>query len=786
MIVGILLMGSPGASAMATAMHERCEVDAPAAEAPAATSDRSDKLASMRLTVQLQRAGKPAEAVAAFETAAMSEPPDDALLAATRAYRDLKRYDDAERQARLGLRRFPDQPIWPLLLALVLTDAGRPQDALILLGQPAAQRASPVERLLAQGYAWRRAGDPFRALSAYTDALRLAPANDEARHASAELLQAQGGAFGAAALAGDESPYRPDEAAALVRWGVDARLSDPARRFEGTDAAIVRLDQLLGASPPPDKATRRRLRLDRVVAYRDRVRMQDVVTEGDALRADTPLPPYAEEAYADALLYLRRPKEARDAYRRVLAVNPRDISREIYLSARYGLFYASVEAEDFKTAYATIDALLDDQPIWITYKDGPARYRNPDRTFAEITVANARFYGNQLAEAWARIARIAEAAPANGNARMTLYSIARARGWPRRAEAERQIAVSLEPESLDARVSAIEAAIAHYRFVEARRLLAPLLAQYPESVRLRQLSEDLKAITGWVFEFEARPSDSEGGGINATNRSITLQARLTTPPIADNWRLFAASDFENARPPEGYVDRARISAGAEWRIPYVTGTLYVNRNEGTLKKTGVGATLDWAVSDQLRIGVAGELYTWDTPLRAVLHRITANELSARITYRWNELRSLSAGFAYVPFSDGNRRYSENLTYTQALVRQPHFNLTATGEVYLSHNDRPQAPYYNPDHDLTTDVGLLAEHMIWRRYNTSLVQALTVNAGVYEEAHYPTDWIGTISYEHRWRFDPWLDFAYGVSLGRRVYDGSAEKTLSFIVRLSRRF
>ena len=143
-----------------------------------------------------------------------------------------------------------------------------------------------------------------------------------------------------------------------------------------------------------------------MVALRDRVRMPEAAAEGEALSADGPLPPYAEQAYADALLYLRRPREARAAYERVLAVTPKDIA------ARYGLFYAATELEDYTTAYATIDALVDDEPVWRTYKDDPTRYDNADRQYAEVTAAQARFYGNQLGEAWARITKIADAAPA--------------------------------------------------------------------------------------------------------------------------------------------------------------------------------------------------------------------------------------------------------------------------------------------------------------------------------------------------------------------------------------
>jgi biofilm PGA synthesis protein PgaA len=745
-----------------------------------------DGLVAMDLAALLQQAHRPGDAIAVFQQAAVADPPDYALLAVARAYRDAHRYADAERLARQGLKRFPDQTTWPLLLALVLTDAGRPKEALEVLGQPEAQRAPPVERLLAEGYAWRKAGDAYKALSAYTDALKLAPANEEARTSAAALLQAQGGPYGAAALAGDTRPYAADQAAAMVRWGADTRPSDPAQRFAGTDAAIARLDRLLAASPPPSAEARRRLRLDRLVALRDRVRMKEAVAEGRALRSGGPLPAYAEEAYAEALLYLRLPEEAITAYRRVLAGSPKDVPAETQLKARYGLYYAAVELQDFDTAYATIDSLVKDQPIWRTYRDDPARHENPDRVYAEVTAAAARNDGNQLADAWARITRIADAAPANKEARLTLYQVAHARGWERRAETEGQIAASLDPDSVESKIALAEIAMANYRFAEAQRMVGDLLALYPENSQVRQLARELAANLDWVLESEVKPSDSRGGGANAAGRALTMETRLTTSPIADNWRLFAVTDYADAHPPEGFTNRTRLSAGLEWRIPYLTATLYPTQSWGTVTKPGGGTTLDWRATDEIHLAFSGELFSWDTPLRALLHGITADSYAMKATYRWDESRSLSGTFSYLPFTDGNQRFNAGAVFTQKLINIPHFDLTATGEVSASQNNLPTAPYYNPDRDLTVDAGLLAEHVIWQRYEDSWVQALSIDAGVYAEAHFFPGLIATVNYAHRWRFDPFTEFHYGLQLQRRVYDGSVENTASLTLGLLRKF
>jgi biofilm PGA synthesis protein PgaA len=786
--MALLFVG--GALALAQSPTERREaavLKARAGQMAAAQEDLrallaagiDDGLVAMDLTTLLQQDGKSAEAVAVFAQAGRTDPPDYALLAATRAYRDLRRYEDAARLARDGLRLFPAEPVWPLLLSLVLSDSGNTTEALDILNQPEALRAPPVERLLAQAYAHRRAGEPFKAMKIYGEAIRLAPANAGVRAESASVLRDLGAPYGAAMLDGETRPNATQQAAAMVRWGQEITPADPARRFEGTDAALARLDSLLATLPPDQTDLRRRVRLDRVVALRDRVRMKEASEEAEALRAGGPLPAYVDQAYGDALLYLRRPEEARDSFARVLAQSPKDIQ------ARYGQFYAAVELEDFTTAYAAIDTLVADEPIWRHYKNDPTRHDNPERAYAEVTAAQARLYGNQLADAWARITKISEAAPANANARLAVYQIANGRGWLRRAEAEAEIAASLAPRDLGSRIAMVEVAIAGYRFVEAQKLLAELLALYPEHQAVKRLARELDAKRRWVFEVEAHPSNSSGGGENAFGQAMVVQGRLYTPPIADNLRFFVLGDYANANPPEGFVQRMRAGFGAEWRMPGLIATAFPTQSWGTLNRAGGGGTVDWAVTDEIRLAFGAEAFTFGTPLRALLYGISANEYAAKATYRWHESRSVTVNLTYLPFTDGNQRFTSSLSYRERLVNIPHFDLTGRADAYTSSNTLANTPYYNPSRDLALTGGLLGEHVVWRRYDTSFVQSLQADAGLYAQQSYADNWIGTLAYEHRWRFDPLTEFRYGVLLTRRVYDGSVENTLGVIIGLRQR-
>jgi biofilm PGA synthesis protein PgaA len=109
-------------------------------------------------------------------------------------------------------------------------------------------------------------------------------------------------------------------------------------------------------------------------------------------------------------------------------------------------------------------------------------------------------------------------------------------------------------------------------------------------------------------------------------------------------------------------------------------------------------------------------------------------------------------------------------------------LTIKGELYGSTNSIEGAPYYNPSADGSASLDILAEHVLWRRYEDSLVQALTLNGGWYGQRGFRGGPIGTITYEQRWRFDPRTELVYGASLGKRLYDGDYANEIGAFITL----
>ena len=446
------------------------------------------------------------------------DPPDYALLAATRAYRDLGRYDEAARLARDGARRFPGESVWPLLLSLVLSDAGRTAEALELLRTPAAQRALAGRAADGRG-------------------IRLPPRRQSCR--CAQGLWRGGAAVARQSRRAQRGGRRPARHGRALRrrddrrqrrgrsrrnrpapWCAGARRSGrPTRRAASTAPMrrCAKLDALLASLPADDKALRRRLRLDRLVALRDRVRMKEAMEEGDALSADGALARLCRAG-------LRRCPALHAPARggaRCLQPHPGAVTqgrggalRRLLRLRRARGFHGGLRHHRFAGQRRAGLALLS--------RRSDAATPIVERGYAETTAAQARFYGNQLGEAWDRLVRLSDAAPANANTRLALYQVANARGWPRRARRK--------PRSPPAWRRATSAAASPWSRRRSTPTASPTRNAWstscwrstPRTRACRRLARDLDAKRRWLLDVKVQPSNSDGGGANASGQAIAV------------------------------------------------------------------------------------------------------------------------------------------------------------------------------------------------------------------------------------------------------------------------
>jgi len=744
------------------------------------------------LAVILQWAGRDREMLEVFETIGPDAAPDYALFAAARSARALGELDRADAYLVRGAERFPEERRWAILRALIYVDGGRFEDARQVLTASIGPDPPDLEGLLAWAYVSAQAREVPAALRYYTEVLKRQPENREALTGRIMALEALGAPFRAEELAreppgllGDAERERVAEtkSALLLRWG---RLPsvDPARRYDAIDRSIADLERRVGELEAESATTAlQRARFDLLVAYRERSRMRDVVTLYERLRRDgVAVPPYARLSAASAYLYLENPETARDLYKSVVDENSQD--SEVRFEAHLGLFYSWVELEDYDRAYEVVDALDREQPLFKRYLDTGATIENETKATTAVTAALARYYGGQLAEAWDRLSPLAAAAPAASWIQADLASVARARGWPRRSLELVEPWIRAEPNNADLKLGRAESLLALRRYPEAGLAVEELSRLYPENKRVQYLKTDwdVHEMAEWVTRVEpsygAQPTEPGAG--------LVVDTRLWSPPIMGYWRASIGYRYATAQLEEGRETFHRAAGGLEFRGPALRAFAELTYNESTEDGFGGRAEIDWTPTDHLTLSAVGEIFSQETPLRALKNGVTANAVELGGAYRFHESRGVGLAWRLMDFSDGNVRNEFFPRFTQRVLDLPLFTLTAGLELYVATNSKTDVAYFSPERIFTPTVALTAEHVAWRRYRWSFVHALTGTVGGTFQAGFAGAPIGNMAYEHRWQFGPRVDLSYGVLLGSRVFDGDRELQFVAFTQLGVRF
>ena len=775
-------------------------------QALAAISD--DVRIAYDLTVVLQWAGQSREALQVLSGVSGSSvdstaTPDYVLAAIAHAQRDLQQFAEAEKTTRVLLVRSPGNAEWTQLLARVLIDQQRFVEARALMASLLVNEPNNVQSWLVLGYAARRANDPFAALRAYGEVLRLAPGQPDAKDAMSTVLRDLGAPFAAGTypdVSGTASlALRAQQAAVSLRWAATVTQPKGTPRFAATDLVLARFDALMAearaaGSSASDVLTS--LRRDHVLALRQREHWADALLAVQALQADgITLPDYVRQAQADALLALRRPAEARRIYTQLIAGRPPSpVNRNAWISR----FYAEVEDEDFDAAFASVDTLAAQGSAGRINPGTGRKEENINWLSSQVLAGQARNYGDVQAQAWARLEPLAEAAPALGYLRSALAAVAASRGWPRRAELEIEVAASLVPEDRGVWVGLADSALRRRDAQVARRISADLLAQSPGDLSVQRLARDIALGDKAEVRLDVAGSRERGNALSSSGGGLTVNARLRSGPLSEfgptladlssleRWRLQAVIERSSARPSEGLIVRRRVGAGAVYAGPDIEFELMGWADTGVLQRSGASVDVAWQLSDQWSVYLDAERFARDAPLRALFYGITADAIGAGVQYRWHESRSLLVGTRQLRFSDGNQRTAQRVVFSQRLFDAPHFNLTLRPEYFASQNSRPFAPYFNPARDTALTLTLEAEHMLYRRYERSWVQRLRVSSGRYAQSGFASAGIGSVAYEQVFRFDPALELRGGVEVGRRVYDGRPERQTNWFIGATKRF
>jgi biofilm PGA synthesis protein PgaA len=735
-------------------------------------------------------AGRDAEAVALYEKLPAQEQPDYVVESVAHAYRNLHRYTEALALYRASARRNSSNAAFAAGEVETLADSGDAAAALILAEKVLKEHGDTAAILIAAAYAAEAAGSPVDALRFSDRALERDPHNREARRQRVLAIESMGAPATALNLARAEPGLlsadeirrlEGSEAAQLVRWG-PADPVDEAERFFATDRGLAALDTLITRWSSEGNAARDallRARFDRLVALHDRGRMTDVVGEYEILiSTGVSVPNYALRSVASAYLALRQPETARDLYRRVLAVDPGDVDTQL------GLFHALVETEEFDEALRQVAATAASLASWTTLKGARDPVSNPDKLSADIAVANAHYYADDLPEAEQRFAAMANLAPNNATLLTGLARVDDARGWPRRASEVLERARAQQPQ--DAEVDILQAGL-DLELQEWRSFsgaVDDLRRRFPENTAVQRLEIQSDMHNRAEMQLYADRAFRSSTNVNGGN-GIAAGLQIYSPPLLYDWRVFSGYRLVHGRLPEGNITERVYDVGVEYRVRDLTAAAEGHFAQYGRDSGGGRLEAEWSLDDHWRIGGSGEKFSGDTPTRALFHGITADAVNAHAVYRASESREVKMSAQAMSFSDGNTRANLGAGWRERVFTLPHLHINALGDFGLSHNTRTDAPYYNPGAAVLGTGGAELVQVLYRRYEFTYEHAFVGLVGPYWEQHFGTGLAWGAHYEQRVKDDA-LEASLGVGFARQPYDRVYENAVALSFNLTWRF
>jgi biofilm PGA synthesis protein PgaA len=344
--------------------------------------------------------------------------------------------------------------------------------------------------------------------------------------------------------------------------------------------------------------------------------------------------------------------------------------------------------------------------------------------------------------------------------------------------------VRAAPNDVDLQLGRAASLVDLRRYRDAGVAIEALYAVYPENKSVHDLKRDWDVHRMW--EWVTRVEPSYGGEPGSQNPGLAATTRLWSPPLWDYWRVTGAYRYATEDLDEGRETWHRSAAGLEYRGPSLRGFAELTYNESSEDGVGGRAEIEWTPTDHLSLAAAGEIFSQETPLRALKNGATADAVELGAGYRFHESRELGINWRFLDFSDGNERHELFPRFSQRVVDLPRFTVTSLFELYYTTNSRTDVVYFSPEWLFSPTLSAVVEHVAWRRYRRSFVHALTLMVGGTFQSGIDGEPIGSVAYEHRWLLGRQVALSYGILVASRVYDGDREQQVEGFVQLGVRF
>ncbi len=675
---------------------------------------------------------------------------------------------------------------------LTLTDAQKFDEAQIQLSILRQQYPNNADVYRAMSYLGQQSKQPVMVIDANTRLLEINNHDVDAARALIIAAREAGATKQAVALAvqypkaADQteiSKINNDSAAQHIAWGqLNTKIS--AQRFADTDKALLKLDEACRcdwngldlSSDKPNAGTNRNLLFDRILALRDRYRMQDVITHYQQLiNAKIDPPAYVLTAAGDAYLYQRMPEEALKAYESSLIKDPTNTQ------TKFSQFYALIELERHEQATKLIDELSQSFAAYRNRPKNPVIRVEDNKLDADSKAYYVRAYGDDLETAELNFQALNNVGPMNSSVQLALGEIWRGRGWLERAEQRFYEVNKDHPDQILPRVNLANMHLDIRDWQLAETEIQPLVAEYPENLTVQALNQRWNLHNKYQLTMDGFNTKSAGSVFG--NRSQGLNAVLYSKPIDYNYRAFVSTQYDHATFPEGngrvlYPGVGLEYTNRDWRL---SGQI----SQASLSEIGVSTTLtaDYRMNDNWNFASSLDINSSQMPLRGLRVGTSGDLISASSTYRWSDLTRATAGVNYMKMDDGNQRQSLSLTLDRRLITKPHYKLTTHLRMDTSRNSERNVIYFNPSRDMEVSAILDNEWLLWRRYDRSFGHRLQLGVGEYWQQSFGSNTTWLISYEQQFKWDNRFGIDYGVSRTQHAYDGTNEFFTQLFARLN---
>ena len=748
-------------------------------------------------------AGLDAEVVKVYETQGRNlNLSVQALSVTARAYRNLKQWESAIQVYNKALALEPANADLQLGLALTQADSGKPDQAVARAKALVAAKPDDATRRLALGYAYSRAGNSYDSLFEYDQAFNRAGSKPEVIREYINALQRARLPEPALRLA----RMRPGvvDAVTIRRLEGDlaaerVRLAELATRTEQeryviADRALADYDKLIATWSADPKAHDEvtRWRIDRMGALKARARTTEVIGEYQKLISEgVKIPTYAMRWVASSYLDQRQPEIAVDLYRQVLAAPDADVGDRLEDST--ALYYALLESDRGEEARKVAEDAAKSQRPRIELRGLPVGNPNDEWMDAQQLAAQAGTYGADLPHGEERLQTLVEQAPGNIGLRLAQADLYLARGWPRRAENQLKETESMAPRAVGLEVAQAHTATDLQEWRQVDALTDDVVARYPDNRQVQRLARQREVHDMAELRVESYGGKSYGGDSGDTgavngSRDFGIESTLYSPPIDEDWRLFAGAGYATGDFQEGTGHHRFQRLGLERRTRDMTLEVEVsNHSYGFGDKQGARLAIARDINDQWQYGGSLEYFSAQTPLRALNSDITANGGSGFIRWRADESREWKLAVSPSHFSDGNNRVETLLTGREGVYSKPGMQVDLGLEVAASHNSKSEdVPYFNPKTDFSVMPTVTVNHVLYHRYETNWSQQFLAGAGSYSQRDHGTGAMGLLGYGQRYSWNDVVEVGGMLSVINRPYDGDRESDLRLLVDLTFRF